>query len=57
MPSSIDLIRLIVSDGLGELALDRRLRVEAVDDFFREGVIGVHVFGGEDDDARGESVA
>ncbi len=48
---------LIVGDGLGELALDRGLRVEAVDDFFGEGLVGVHVFGGEHDDARGEAMA
>jgi hypothetical protein len=50
---------LIVGDRLGELALDWGLRVEAVHDFFGEGPgpVGVHVFAGEDDDARGEAVA
>jgi hypothetical protein len=48
---------LIVGDGLSELALDRRLRVQAVDDFFGECIVGVHVLGREHDDARGESVA
>jgi hypothetical protein len=44
-------------DRLGEVALDRRLRVEAVDDFPGEGLVGVHVFGGEHDDTRSETVA
>ena len=48
---------LIVCDRLSELALDRGLRVKAVDDFFGEGVVSVHVFRGKDDDARGKSVA
>jgi len=48
---------LIVGDRLRELALDRGLRVEAVDDFFGELVVGGHVFRWEDDNARGESVA
>jgi hypothetical protein len=48
---------LIIGDGLGELALDGRLRVEAVDDFFRKRVIGGHVFRGEHDDACGEAMA
>ena len=48
---------LIVGDGLGELALDGRLRVEAVDDLLREGAVSGHVFGGEHDDARSEAVA
>jgi len=42
---------------LGELALDRCLRVEAFDDFFGEGLAGVHVFRREHDDACGEGVA
>ena len=48
---------LVVGDGLGKLALDRCLRVEAVYDFFGESLVGVHVFGGEHDDARSEAVA
>ena len=48
---------LIVGDGLGELSFDRGLRVEAVYDFFGEGLVGVHVFGGEHDDARSEAMA
>src|ERR1035438_1459405 len=55
-PYTID-APLIVGDGLGKLALDRGLRVEAIDDFFGECLVGVHVFGGEHDDARGEAVA
>ena len=42
---------------LADLPVDRGLRVEAVDDFFGEGLVGVHVFVGEHDDARGEAVA
>jgi hypothetical protein len=48
---------LIVGYRLGELTLDWGLGVEAVDHFFAEGMVGVHVFGREHDDARGESVA
>src|ERR1035438_4217318 len=48
---------LIVGDRLGELALDRWLRVEAGYDFFGKGLVGVHVFGGKHDDARSEAVA
>jgi hypothetical protein len=48
---------LIVGDRLGELALDRGLRVEAGYDFFREFVVSGHVFRREGDDARGEAVA
>ena len=48
---------LIVGDGLGELALDRSLRVEAVHELFGECVVSVHVFRGEHDDARSEAVA
>src|ERR1700679_261604 len=55
-PNPVD-APLIVDDGLGELALEWVLGVEAVDHFFGEGLVGVHVFGREHDDARGESVA
>jgi hypothetical protein len=55
-PNAVD-APLIVGDRLGELALDRGLRVEAGHDFPREFPVGVHVFRGEDDDARGEAVA
>ena len=48
---------LIVGDRLGELALDRRLCVEAVHDFFGELSVSVHVFRREHDNARGEAVA
>ena len=47
---------LIVGYGLGELTLDRGLRVEAVDDLFGKCVVSGHVFRGEDDDARSESM-
>ena len=47
---------LIVGYGLSELELDWRLGVEAVDDFFAELLVGGHVFGGENDDARSETV-
>jgi len=55
-PDTVD-APLIVGHGLGELAFDRGLRVEAVDDFFGERLVGVHVFVGEHDDARGQAVA
>jgi hypothetical protein len=42
---------------LGQLALDGRLRAEAVDDFFGERVIGGHVLTGKDNDSRREAVA
>jgi len=46
----------IVGYGLGELALDGSLRVEAVDDLFGECFVGIHVFAGQHDDTRGEAV-
>jgi hypothetical protein len=47
----------IVGNGLSELALNRGLRVAAVDDFFVEGLVCVHVFREEHDDSCGETVA
>jgi len=47
---------LIVGYRLGELALDRSLRIEAVDYFLGECLVSSHVFAGEDDDARSEAV-
>ncbi len=39
-PNTID-APLIIGDGLGELALDGRAGVEAVDDFLGEGLISI----------------
>jgi hypothetical protein len=46
-----------IDESLGELAFDGSFGFEAGEEFCPEGLVGGEVFGGEDDDASGESVA
>src|ERR1700733_7749831 len=46
-----------VAEGLGVLALEWGFGSEVGHELFAEGVVDVHVFGGQDDDASGEPVA
>ena len=46
-----------VAEGLGVLALERGFGREVGEEFGAEGVVGVHVFRREDDDATSEAVA